>query len=84
MYFAMLGAFLGIVALADDRNFGLQLMLVSAVSMQLLWVCMIVSHRHKPTEPESNPEAPSGSTPAAVTGTDVSVSSIIDEFHDGV
>ena len=83
LYLAMLGAFLGIVALADDRNFGLQLMLVSAISMQLLWACMIVSHRRKPAEPEPDSKTVSGAAPAAAPETDASVNSIIEEFRDG-
>jgi hypothetical protein len=79
LYFAMLGAFLCIVALADDRNFGLQLMLASAICMQLLWIWMIVSRMHKPEEPEPEAEPSSDSVPV----TDVNVSSILEEFHNG-
>jgi len=84
LYFSMLGAFLCIVALADDRNSGLQLMLVSAVCMQLFWAWMITAHRHAPL-PSAGETAPAEETAPAGEEklADVSVNSILDEFHDG-
>ncbi len=67
LYSAMLGAFLCIVALADDRNFGLQLMLVSAAAMQLFWAWLIVSRRYKPEDApvKDNPVTDNPAPPAA-------------------
>ena len=75
LYFSMLGSFLCIVALADDRNFGLQLMLVAAAGMQLFWAWMIVSNMYKPEE------KPAETAEDAAVPT-VNVDRIIDEFHD--
>ena len=87
LYFSMLGAFLCVVTLADDRGFGLQLMFFSAAAMQLFWAWMIVSNMHNPepeTETDTNTEpafsAGGEAAPAAPDST--SVDRILDEFHE--
>jgi fluoride ion exporter CrcB/FEX len=60
LYFDMLGAFLCIVSLADDGNFGEKLMFAAAASMLLFWAWMIVENLYlpEPAAPEAVPEPP--------------------------
>lgn len=68
LYTSMLGAFLGLVSLADSRVIGLQIILFGASAMLLMYCWMIVSNMRepdknepvaevKPEEPEKEPEA---------------------------
>lgn len=56
-FFCMLGAFLGIVTLADGRYFGLQLILIGSVGMLLMENWILIRNMREKTEPE--PEAES-------------------------
>ena len=53
----MLGAFLGIVTLADGRYFGLQLILIGSAGMLLMENWILIRNMREKTEPE--PEAES-------------------------
>jgi hypothetical protein len=78
LYFAMLGSFLCIVTMADDRSFGLQLMFVAAICMQLFWAWAIVTHMHAPAAQEEPADSDDGLS-AIQSG---SVKDIIEEFHE--
>jgi len=80
MYFCMLGAFLDVIVLADNINFGEKMMFVSASGMLMFMAWMIISNMREPVVEESGEAEEINEAPEPVETIDVN--SIINELKD--